>query len=288
MIESIPCFFITILAAIRIIKMHNIEMEHRRRQYSRSTPVQSIQFSPSAGPSATSSQGKVPGRSSELPRSAASPSPHFHLPFRSASKSASDSPAWEMQPTPPHSAVVLDLTNLVDEEEKESPMTSHHERVLSQAAKEHDAEANPNLLRNGLRSDGKHVTHHHFRRTSQRVPRTGYLGTTQPRVLPLLWRLILFHACVVPCWRFELPERRPISVFFVIQVLIILSPLIDIGQKRQISRPFGTQHVALMLASWGPVIIFCAKLLFAHIYICLTCNRLAHSPAVRKYIVFWE
>lgn len=36
-----------------------------------------------------------------------------------------------------------------------------------------------------------------------------------------------------------------------------MSTLIDVVRKRHAPTPFGTQHIALVLAAWGPVIVFC-------------------------------
>lgn len=55
--------------------------------------------------------------------------------------------------------------------------------------------------------------------------------------------------------------RRCCSVFFIIQLLAALSPIIDV--IRGYPSSFGTQHVALVLAAWGPFVIF--GMLFIHV-----------------------
>ncbi|KZP07405.1 hypothetical protein FIBSPDRAFT_939522 [Athelia psychrophila] len=70
---------------------------------------------------------------------------------------------------------------------------------------------------------------------------------SQPQVLPdarasfasLIWRLVLFFL-----------------LFFLVQILVALSTIIDISRGRHTLTPFGTQHVALLLAAWGPTVVF--------------------------------
>lgn len=66
-------------------------------------------------------------------------------------------------------------------------------------------------------------------------------GYEQPRrsLAPAIWRLILFQ-----------------MAFFIIQFLAALSTIIDVARHRQYPTPFGTQHVALVLVGWGPSIVF--------------------------------
>ncbi|KZP19973.1 hypothetical protein FIBSPDRAFT_743083, partial [Athelia psychrophila] len=58
--------------------------------------------------------------------------------------------------------------------------------------------------------------------------------------------------------------------FFLVQILVTLSTLIDIGNHRKTLTPFGTEHIALILAAWGPFVIF------------------SHSPGVRQKLMFWR
>ncbi|KAI0264748.1 hypothetical protein BC834DRAFT_970673 [Gloeopeniophorella convolvens] len=59
-----------------------------------------------------------------------------------------------------------------------------------------------------------------------------------PGLGPAIWRLIVFQ-----------------MAFFFILLLAALSTLVDLARD-QPPTPFGTQHVALLLAAWGPVIVF--------------------------------
>jgi len=53
--------------------------------------------------------------------------------------------------------------------------------------------------------------------------------------------------------------------FFVIQMLAALSIIIDVARGKP--TPFGTQHVALILAAWGPLLIYgCCQLLSKTIF----------------------
>ncbi|KAJ3747888.1 hypothetical protein DFH05DRAFT_1393100, partial [Lentinula detonsa] len=44
--------------------------------------------------------------------------------------------------------------------------------------------------------------------------------------------------------------------FTLILVLACISTLIDVISRRTRPTPFGTQHVALLLTAWGPVVVF--------------------------------
>ncbi|KAF7981192.1 hypothetical protein HWV62_34509 [Athelia sp. TMB] len=52
-------------------------------------------------------------------------------------------------------------------------------------------------------------------------------------------------------------------------ILVTLSTIIDIAHGRHVLTPFGTEHIALILAAWGPFVIF------------------SHSPGVRQKLMFW-
>jgi len=56
---------------------------------------------------------------------------------------------------------------------------------------------------------------------------------------PALWRLIWFQ-----------------FAFSVVEILGSLSTLIDVGEGRKTPTSFGTQHLALICAAWGPCIIW--------------------------------
>ncbi|PPR02268.1 hypothetical protein CVT24_011617 [Panaeolus cyanescens] len=60
------------------------------------------------------------------------------------------------------------------------------------------------------------------------------------------------------------------SAFIVVQFLACLSTIIDVAKRRPTPSPMGTQHVALLLAAWGPVIVF------------------GHLPAVRHNLWPWR
>ncbi|KZP14931.1 hypothetical protein FIBSPDRAFT_896154 [Athelia psychrophila] len=65
--------------------------------------------------------------------------------------------------------------------------------------------------------------------------------------MPAIWRLVFFQVS-----------------FFSIEILAALSTIIDITANHGAPTPFGTQHVALLLAAWGPCIVF------------------GHTPAIRR------
>ncbi|KAI0053199.1 hypothetical protein FA95DRAFT_939824 [Auriscalpium vulgare] len=74
---------------------------------------------------------------------------------------------------------------------------------------------------------------------------------------PVIWRLVVFQLYVAPSSLSNevLRLTPPRSAFFFILVLAALTTLIDLGKGRQ-STPFGSQHFALLLAAWGPIIVF--------------------------------
>lgn len=73
------------------------------------------------------------------------------------------------------------------------------------------------------------------------LPISSYHGHEQsrPSLAPAIWRLILFQ-----------------MAFFITQFLAALSTIIDVATHRPHPTPFGTQHVALVLVGWGPSIVF--------------------------------
>ncbi|KAF9480923.1 hypothetical protein BDN70DRAFT_855953 [Pholiota conissans] len=73
-----------------------------------------------------------------------------------------------------------------------------------------------------------------------------------PNLAPAVWRIILFQVA-----------------FTSVQFLGCISTIIDLVRK-QTPAPLGTQHFALLLAAWGPVIVF------------------GHLPAVRRNLVPWR
>lgn len=79
------------------------------------------------------------------------------MPLR-ALKSDLDPPAWEMDSkSRPHSAVVLSLTNLQDEE-KDSCQSAYQEIEAPHAINNDNTEANPISFRGSILSHGKCAT----------------------------------------------------------------------------------------------------------------------------------
>ncbi|KAF8156935.1 hypothetical protein B0H34DRAFT_711243 [Crassisporium funariophilum] len=74
-----------------------------------------------------------------------------------------------------------------------------------------------------------------------------------PNLAPALWRILLFQVC-----------------FTSVQFLTCISTFIDIVTHRPTPSPLGTHHFALLLAAWGPVIVF------------------GHLPAVRRNLIPWR
>jgi len=73
-----------------------------------------------------------------------------------------------------------------------------------------------------------------------------------PNLAPAIWRIILFQ-----------------FLFITVMSLASISTFIAVFAERE-PTPIGTQHVALLLAAWGPVILF------------------GHLPVVRTHMIFWR
>lgn len=82
----------------------------------------------------------------------------------------------------------------------------------------------------------------------------------------------------------DLPSQ---SAFSAVQVLVCVSTIVDVASHRQNPTPFGTQHIALLLAAWGPAIVFskCDHLPLRPVK---TLDCLGHHPHVRQRLAFWR
>ncbi|CAA7268443.1 unnamed protein product [Cyclocybe aegerita] len=74
-----------------------------------------------------------------------------------------------------------------------------------------------------------------------------------PSLAPAVWRIILFQIA-----------------FASVQLLSCISTFVDVVKRRPTPTPLGTQHFALLLAAWGPVVFF------------------GHLPAVRRNLIPWH
>ncbi|KAF4616886.1 hypothetical protein D9613_008580 [Agrocybe pediades] len=74
-----------------------------------------------------------------------------------------------------------------------------------------------------------------------------------PNLSPAIWRIILFQVG-----------------FITVQFLTCISTIVDLAIKRSTPTPLGTHHFALLLAAWGPVLVF------------------GHLPSVRRNLIFWR
>ncbi|KAJ3782205.1 hypothetical protein GGU10DRAFT_390026 [Lentinula aff. detonsa] len=72
-------------------------------------------------------------------------------------------------------------------------------------------------------------------------------------IRPALWHIIVFQLS-----------------FTLILVLACISTLIDVISRRTRPTPFGTQHVALLLTAWGPVVVF------------------GSIPSTQRNLMFWK
>lgn len=56
--------------------------------------------------------------------------------------------------------------------------------------------------------------------------------------------------------RLALTDVRSFSACTAVQFFSSISTVIDVATHRPNPTPFGTQRVALLLAAWGPVVVF--------------------------------
>ncbi|EGO03570.1 hypothetical protein SERLA73DRAFT_69425 [Serpula lacrymans var. lacrymans S7.3] len=284
MIVSLPCFFLSTAAAFRIMKMH-IQRSRSRRPFSNENVLSSNR---SHQRSKSSNIIDFAGRKS---------SPHIILPSRSPSmsKSPTSSGSGRIMLEPetetgnyivPFSAVDEERLHghVADDDYETGPPTSpspvfapptpsnepslrsppympfrKHSEPLGfvDPTVDHDPykwESTKKAIDEEA-SFGNDIGH---RRTAS-IPLSAAALSRQshipaPRSLaPAVWRLIIFQ-----------------MAFFIIQCLAALSTIIDVANHRPTPTPFGTQHVALILAGWGPAVVF------------------GHLPAVRRRLMFWK
>ncbi|KAF7981553.1 hypothetical protein HWV62_33157 [Athelia sp. TMB] len=283
MLESIPCFGITLYAGLRVAKIHKMQSTQRssmgldlgagtrtdpfaaptpalvrmpRREDDAETDVDGWTKLPEMSPlsshkngrstsslgtggqhakqSSTASggyerhHGKTPSQTSQA---------RFHMPFR---------PASPQQAVSPISTVV----DTVSDNKSTSAFSAFKYPTVMEEGDPFDRDIDDveNIVAQGQG---------HKDRSSQmirldKISRRSQLTPPQKGIIPLIWRLILFHA-----------------VFFFVQILVTLSTIIDIAHGRHVLTPFGTEHIALILAAWGPFVIF------------------SHSPGVRQKLMFW-
>jgi hypothetical protein len=55
---------------------------------------------------------------------------------------------------------------------------------------------------------------------------------------------------------YSLPDVQSFSTVVAVQFLACISTVIDVATRRPTPTPFGTQHIALLLAAWSPVVVF--------------------------------
>ncbi|KZP07187.1 hypothetical protein FIBSPDRAFT_965857 [Athelia psychrophila] len=266
MIESIPCFCLTVYAGMRVARIHRIQStQHsstnlgagtRTDPFAASVPAmvrmpqpgldedievdgwtKLDELSPGRSPSSLSMGGRhatakppsVISVGNQQRQHGKSPSQtsqaRFHIPFNPREAASPTSTAAETSWQDSKSPFVY-------------PTVMEEEDAL-------DADVEDKVQR----KTGRKPQPMRLDKISHR----SQLTAPQKKIIPLIWRLILFH-----------------GVFFLVQILVTLSTLIDIGNHRKTLTPFGTEHIALILAAWGPFVIF------------------SHSPGVRQRLMFWR
>ncbi|KZP19975.1 hypothetical protein FIBSPDRAFT_932566 [Athelia psychrophila] len=262
MIESIPCFCLTVYAGMRVARIHRVQStQHnstnigtRTDPFSVSVPAmvrmpqpgldedpdvdgwtKMDELSPGRSPSSLSIGGRhaaakppsVISVGNEKRQHGKSPSQaaqaRFHIPYNPRATASPTSKAMESS--------WRDSTFAYPTMEEEDALDADVEdKVQAKMGRKPQAP---------IRLD--------------KISHRSQLTAPQKKIIPLVWRLILFHA-----------------IFFLIQILVTLSTLVDVGRHRPTLTPFGTEHIALLLAAWGPVAIF------------------SHSPGVRQRLMFWR
>lgn len=82
-------------------------------------------------------------------------------------------------------------------------------------------------------------------------------------------------------------DVRYFSVFVSVQFLTCISTVIDVATHRPTPTPFGTQHIALLLAAWGPTIVF-GMLHFVLLQLIHSHRPSGHLPAVMRNLRPWR
>ncbi|TFY77593.1 hypothetical protein EWM64_g6421 [Hericium alpestre] len=154
----------------------------------------------------------------------------FHLPLRQSIESDTD---WRSFALARHDH---DLGGV---EEVEEGMLHHVETLPWQS--EHreargDEEDGASVMKGELEFEEARIPQSSVGLTFNRASRQSTGPATS--LCPAVWRILTFQLA-----------------FFVVMALASLSTIIDLAKGRP-PTPFGTQHIALILAGWGPAIVF--------------------------------
>jgi hypothetical protein len=68
----------------------------------------------------------------------------------------------------------------------------------------------------------------------------------------------------------------------MVSILASVSTVIDVAMQRPTPTPFGTQHVALLLAAWGPAMVFGESDQILSKFLTEVGSGAGHIPSVRR------
>ena len=126
------------------------------------------------------------------------------------------------------------------------------------------------------------------------VPRQ-YVSHSSSSLTPAIWRLVFFqvygvdqcHSVDTDVW--SIWSISAFRAFFSVETLAALSTVIDTIAHDGKPSPFGTQHIALILAAWGPSVIFGKSISILLPFSSTLIHKIAGcSPAIRRRLMFWQ
>lgn len=222
MILTIPCFFLSAIAAHRVFKVHTVHRELFNLAVSHSLSAEragnTIEPSKSL-PSSPMLDSDVGPKSAEF---------GDHFANDQAVMSSKDMPRVDDMNDP------AAISNKIY-----SPRAEILPSSLSSPPSPKHSSDTPQWHESQIRDERARIVP--IEECTTTLPISSSHGRAQPRqsLAPAIWRLILFQ-----------------MAFFIIQFLAALSTIIDVATHRKYPTPFGTQHVALVLVGWGPSIVF--------------------------------
>ncbi|KAF8553364.1 hypothetical protein OG21DRAFT_1414436 [Imleria badia] len=216
MILTIPCLFLSAIAARRVLQLHR-DIQHSRYSFKHSTGHFHSR-------SQTSKERNVPSVKSPI-----------ISPGNTTPTSVDPVMLYSSQPTSP--------TGRADEAPCDVPAVSPPATFGALATsptspKRSETWEALGSLEEVVELDPRRQMGSMMLSCKSHLP-TEHAPPPKPNLAPAIWRLILFQ-----------------MAFFIIQCLAALSTIIDVARHQPTPTPFGSQHVALILVAWGPAVVF--------------------------------
>ncbi|OJA21098.1 hypothetical protein AZE42_10218 [Rhizopogon vesiculosus] len=229
MILTIPCFFMSAVAAHRVFRVHSVQRNLFKFTFSQR---HSLSAERAANTTAVAS-----------PPSSPIPVVHPKSPEDDFADDEDCDVVVASRNHMPHVDEMTDAAATLPVDDTSFPRPP----VISSSSSSPSPSQIPETSRwSKLRIGGRQSSNTPMVNTTASLPISGRSRQSSPRYMgqsqslaPAIWRLILFQ-----------------MAFFIIQFLAALSTIIDVATHRAQPTPFGTQHIALVLVGWGPSIVF--------------------------------